>query len=256
MLELYHDSDSIMSFKVRFCLAEKGLDWEGHRIILGKFEHLTLEYLKINPGGVVPTLVHDGNIITESTVINEYLDEAFPDPALKPTSPLDRARMRIWTKYQDDVIHHSVRPATFQLGIKQRFKGLSKEEMDKKVAAHPMPERRTAYREWTTGPVDVAAVATAIKQMQGIVAKMEQSLSVIPWLAGETFSLADIAVGTFVDRVNSLLFDFLWQGHPGVQDWIGRIEERDAYRQAQPQQRIPSPLQEDVDECKLAAGVD
>jgi glutathione S-transferase len=120
MLELYHDSDFIMSFKVRFCLAEKGLDWQTHRIILGTFENRSPGYLKINPGGVVPTLVHDGHIILESSVINEHLDEVFPSLSLKPDSPLDRARMRAWTKYQDDVIHHSVRPATFQLMITQR----------------------------------------------------------------------------------------------------------------------------------------
>ena len=93
MLELYHDSDSIMSFKVRFCLAEKGLDWQEQRTILGRFENLTQQYLKINPDAVVPTLIHDGEVILESTVINEYLDEVFPSPSLKPATPLERARM-------------------------------------------------------------------------------------------------------------------------------------------------------------------
>jgi glutathione S-transferase len=238
-----------MSFKVRFCLAEKGLNWQAHRIILGKFDNLTPEYLEINPGGVVPTLVHDGDIITESTVINEYLDEVFSDPVLKPETPLERARMREWTKYQDDVIHHSVRPATFQLMIKQRFKGLSEEEMDARVAAHPLPERRKAYREWTTGPVDVAAVQGAIAQMKKIVARMEKSLSHTPWLAGKTFSLADVAVATFVDRVEHLKFDFLWQNNPGVQDWIRRIKQRKPFHEAKPQQRLPVPEQADVDLC-------
>jgi glutathione S-transferase len=250
MLELYHDSDSIMSFKVRFCLAEKGLDWQERRIILGKFENLTPEYLQLNPGGVVPTLVHDGRVITESSVINEYLDEVFPDPPLTPLSSHERARMRIWTKYQDDVIHHSVRPATFQLMIKQRFKGLSEEEMDAKVAAHPLPERRKAYREWTTGPVDVDAVAAAIGGMQKIVSRMEASLTQTNWLVGDTFSLADIAVATFVDRVEHLLFDFLWEGNPGVVDWIRRIKDRPAYHDAKPKQRLPVPDQDEVDLCK------
>jgi glutathione S-transferase len=241
MLELYHDSDSIMSFKVRFCLAEKGLEWQGHKVVLGKFQNLTPEYLQINPGGVVPSLRHDGNIILESTVINEYLDDVFPEPSLKPASALERARMRMWTKYQDDVIHHSVRPATFQLAIKQRFKGQSEEEMDRRVAAHPMPERRKAYREWTTGPVDVAAVEAAIVQMKAIVQRMEASLSQSEWLAGDSFSLADVAVGTFIDRVEHLLFDFLWQGNPGVQDWIVRIKQRQAYHDAKPDMRLPTP---------------
>lgn len=250
MLELYHDSDSIMSFKVRFCLAEKGLDWQGHRVILGKFENLSPEYLSINPDGVVPTLVNKGDIILESSMINEYLDEVFPEPALKPDNPLERARMRAWTKYQDEVIHHSVRPATFQLMIKQRFKGLSEEEMDQKVAAHPMPERRKAYREWTTGPVDVEAVQGAIRQMKAIIEKMEQALVKSRWLSGDTFSLADIAVATFVDRVDHLLFDFLWQDHPGVQDWIQRIKKRPAYHAAKPTARLPRPDDSEVAEFR------
>jgi len=246
MLELFHDSDSIMSFKVRFCLAEKGLDWLGHKIVLGRFENLKPEYLEIHPGGVVPALRHDGHVILESTVINEYLDEVFPSPPLKPATPLERARMRIWTKYQDDVIHHSVRPATFQLMIKQRFKGQSEEEMDRRVAAHPMPERRKAYKEWTTGPVDVQAVQAAIAQMKLIVARMENSLATSDWLAGSAFSLADIAVGTFVDRVDHLLFDFLWDGHPAVQDWISRIKARKTFHDAKPEMRLPRPDEDEV----------
>ncbi len=253
MLELYHDSDSIMSFKVRFCLAEKGLEWQEHRIVLGRFENLTPEYLEINPGGVVPSLVHDGNVILESSVINEYLDEVFPEPALKPESPLERARMRVWTKYQDDVIHHSVRPATFQLMIKQRFKGQTEEEMDRRVSAHPLPERRRAYRDWTTGPVDVDAVQLAIGQMKGIVARMEASLSRSKWLAGDTFSLADIAVATFIDRVEHLLFEFLWEDQPCVQDWIQRIKDRKTYHVAKPKERLPRP---DADEVAAVTGLE
>ncbi len=254
MLELYHDSDSIMSFKVRFCLAEKGLHWESHPIVLGKFENLTTEYLCINPDGVVPTLIHNHTVITESSVINEYVDEVFPDPTLTPENPIERARMRIWTKYQDDVIHHSVRPATFQLMIKQRFKGLSAEEMDLKVAAHPMPERRKAYREWTTGPVDVAAVQGAIRSMRTIIKRMQASLSENAWLAGDTFSLADIAVATFVDRIEHLRFGRLWEGHPQVLDWIERIQAREAYHQSKPTKRLPVPNTDDIDLFKDELG--
>lgn len=93
MLEQYHHSDLIMSFKVRFCVAEKGLGWQEHRTILGRFENLTPQYLKINPDGVVPILIQDGEVILEYTIINEYLDEVFPSPSLKPATPLERAGM-------------------------------------------------------------------------------------------------------------------------------------------------------------------
>ena len=79
MLELYHANHSTCSQKVRLCIAEKGLDFEGHLLDLGAKEQLDPEYLKLNPNGVVPTLVHDEVVITDSSVICEYLDEVFPN---------------------------------------------------------------------------------------------------------------------------------------------------------------------------------
>ena len=81
MLELWHECNSVHSFKLCVARAEKKLDWTGHRLELLKFEHLQPDYLRLNPNGVVPTLVHDGRVILESSVICQYLDEAFPEPA-------------------------------------------------------------------------------------------------------------------------------------------------------------------------------
>jgi len=94
MLELYHHGTSVCAAKSRLTLGEKGLEWTGHYIDIIKGEQFAPEYLKLNPKHVVPTLVHDGRVIRESTLIGEYLDEAFPDPPLKPVNPLDRYRMR------------------------------------------------------------------------------------------------------------------------------------------------------------------
>ena len=95
MLELYHHGTSVCAAKPRIVFAEKGLDWFGHYVDILKGEQFAPEYLKLNPKHVVPTLVHDGNVIRESAVIGEYLDEVFPDPPLKPASAVDRAAMRI-----------------------------------------------------------------------------------------------------------------------------------------------------------------
>ena len=85
-IELYHTSHSTCSQKVRLTLAEKGLpernkDWVEHDVDLNKFEQLTPEYLKLNPNGVVPTLVHDGRALIESSALLEYLDEIIPEPS-------------------------------------------------------------------------------------------------------------------------------------------------------------------------------
>ena len=118
MLTLYHYGDSLCSMKTRFCLIEKGVEYTSHFIDLLKWEHLSEEYKKLNPNSVVPTIVHDGVPIIESTIINQYIDEVFDGPALTPKSPLLRARMRIWTKLQDDIVHPAIQKPTFNLLIK------------------------------------------------------------------------------------------------------------------------------------------
>ena len=79
MLDLYHHGSSVCAAKVRFALGEKGLAWQGHYLDILKGDQFAPEYQKLNPKAVVPTLVHDGHVIVESTVINEYIDESFPD---------------------------------------------------------------------------------------------------------------------------------------------------------------------------------
>ncbi|MFZ0839583.1 MAG: glutathione S-transferase N-terminal domain-containing protein, partial [Xanthobacteraceae bacterium] len=94
MIELYHHGSSVCAAKVRFVLMEKDVPWKSRYLDILKGEHFHPDYLKLNPMAVVPTLVHDGEVLVESTVICEYLDDAFPESPLKPASPLERARMR------------------------------------------------------------------------------------------------------------------------------------------------------------------
>ena len=105
MLELYHHGTSVCAAKPRIVLAEKGIEWKGHYVDILAGEQFKPEYMKLNPNAVVPTLVHDGHVIIESTVICEYIDEFFPNPPLKPDNPADRAQMRIWTKRIDEQVH-------------------------------------------------------------------------------------------------------------------------------------------------------
>ena len=101
-LILYDFGNSVCCQKVRITLVEKGLTWEARRVDLFKTEQYDPEYLKLNPKGVVPTLVHDGTPIIESTLICEYIDDTFPDPPLIPKEPAERTRMRLWSKFVDE----------------------------------------------------------------------------------------------------------------------------------------------------------
>jgi glutathione S-transferase len=79
MLTLYHADTAVCAAKVRLVLAEKNIAFDGKLIELGRGDQFAPDYMKLNPNAVVPTLVHDGNVLIESTVINEYLDESFAD---------------------------------------------------------------------------------------------------------------------------------------------------------------------------------
>src|SRR6187455_874817 len=108
MLVLYEFGNSVCCQKVRLVLCEKGLVWESRQINLFRSEQYDPEYLKLNPKGLVPTLVHDGRPVIESTLICEYLDKIFPEPLLMPADAYERARIRLWSKAVDEGLHEGV----------------------------------------------------------------------------------------------------------------------------------------------------
>jgi glutathione S-transferase len=100
MLELYHGCTSVCAQNA-FDLGGKGSRMESHMLNLHG-DQLDPWYLKLNPNGVVPTLVHDGKVIVESTVIMHYLDDVFPTPPFMPRDPLDRTRAHLFKKLMDE----------------------------------------------------------------------------------------------------------------------------------------------------------
>jgi glutathione S-transferase len=227
---LLHDWDSVCSYKVRICLAEKGIGWESRRIDLLGFENLRPEYLAINPNGVVPSLLHDGRALIESSIINEYLDEAFPGPKLVPADPGERAQMRIWVAYQNDALYHAQRPASFQLVIKRALSRLSKEQVAAMVARHPQPVRAQHFIGWATGPIDPAVVEDSRKKLAEVMARLEGRLAGRTWIAGDMFSLAECAYAPFIERLERLRFHDLWRDKPAVSAWMERVKARPSFR--------------------------
>src|SRR6201993_3094480 len=104
MMILHHGWRSSASRRIRLCLEEKGLAYQSHVVDMANMEHHSPDYLKINPLGVIPTLVHDGKPLHESGTICEYLDESFPDPPLRPDTPYERGEMRNWIRHIDSLI--------------------------------------------------------------------------------------------------------------------------------------------------------
>jgi len=228
MLELYNFADSTCSQKVRVCLAEKELDWVDRRLDGRRFDHLAPEYLALNPNGVVPTLVHDGVPIVDSTVIMEYLDDAFPEPALRPENLLQRAEMRTWLRYFDDVSTPAIRYPSYNLALTQITTEMS--DRERRALADKRPIKKHFFRQMGRHGFPQADLDAALERLRDTVTRLEAALrDGRPWLIGSHFTLADICVTPTMDRLADLGLSDLWEDDaPHVGAWLKRVQGRPA----------------------------
>jgi glutathione S-transferase len=228
MIELYNFAQSTCSLKVRICLAEKGIDWIDRRLLSKNEDHLSDWYLKLNPNGVVPTLLHDGVPVVESSVILQYLEEVFPEPPLMPAAPLDRAALRAWLAFVDHIPTPAVRYPSFQYGgLMQKFQQMSPEELA--AAAKRRPLKEAFYTKMANGGFSDEEIARSLDDIHKTAARMETMLEAGgPWLLGD-YSLGDIAVAPLIDRMEDLGFAHLWEDFPRVANWLARMQARSAY---------------------------
>jgi glutathione S-transferase len=231
MLELLNAPHSTCSQKVRICLNEKNLSFAERHINLAAREHLTPDYLALNPNGVVPTLIHDGNVIIDSSVICEYLDEVFPDPPLAPRDPVGRAHLREWLRYLEEVPTAAIRVPSFHMVLASRFAGQSDAEFVAKEA-DIRPIRKNFYRRMGPHGFDAEEVAASLDELDRTLQRMEAALARGPWLMG-AYGLADIVVTPSIDRMADLGLGRDWpQRHPRVAAWWGRMQARPAFQKA------------------------
>jgi glutathione S-transferase len=242
MIKLYHAWDSFCSFKVRLALAEKNLDWDSEYLDLMRFENLRTDYLAINPNGLVPTLIDGAETIFESSIINEYLDDRYPEHSLIPEDPAARARMRYWVKHEEDELFLAVRPASLNLMMKQVFDRISDDELEVLLATHPRPHLIPRLKKMFRAPFDPNAVSASRSKLRAAFETMNDRLGAASWLAGDSYSLADIAAAPVIDRVTRLGFQDLWEDLTDLSDWIERLTDRPAYKAAQPKDEFRMPM--------------
>jgi glutathione S-transferase len=232
MLTLYTFGPGANSLKPLLAIYEKGIPFHNRTLNPSNFEHHEDWFKQINPNGQVPTLDHDGKIVTESTVICEYLDEAFPEsPPLRPADPYERAQMRVWTKWVDEYFCWCVSTIGWERLVSRMARALTEEEFEAKVSRIPIFEQQVKWRNARKG-FDPKVLEEEMRKIAHSVKRLEARLSESEWLAGDSYTLADICNFAIANGMQHGFAQLVNESDtPHLLAWIKRINERPACKE-------------------------
>jgi glutathione S-transferase len=239
MIELYHFEPTSNSGEVLICLKEKGIDYVGHYVDVLKGEQFSADFLKLNPAGQVPVLVHDDQVLTETGFILQYLEDVFHAVSLTPNSPEGRYWVNVWIKY----VNEHLAPAAWKLGIARTVSGLGQDGRAVIEAAlgRAPPERQQAWAKAFAG-FDGIDLEIARGLLPERLKRMETALSGSEWLAGDHYSLADIVVFPTVNALPGVAGDLVGAtATPRIWDWLERMRSRPAVQAALAEARTEHP---------------
>ncbi len=231
MLKLYSFGPAANSLKPTLALYEKGLEFEHKLLNPAKFEHHSDWYKAINPRGQVPALDDGGKIITESTVICEYLEDAHPtEVKLRPASHYDVAQMRIWTKWVDEYFCWCVSTIGWHRHVSKMVKDLTDAEFEEVVKNIPVPEQQVKWRRAREGfPQDL--LDEEMRKISVSVKRLDDHLRDNEWLAGGVYSLADICNFAIAGTMDKGFPELVNENDtPGLMRWLQQIHDRPAVK--------------------------
>jgi len=233
MLDLYHAEPVANSMKVLLCLKEKGLAFVSHYVDLLRFEQHRAEFVAINPNGQVPVLVHDGAVITESTVINEYLEDVFPEVPLRPKDPLHAAQMRVWSKFVDEYFCPALSMIGWHTMVRKVAQSLNKDQLDEVLERIPLKEQRDKWATIAGESFTPAQLAESRRKIGVSIDRLENLLRKTEWIAGPEYSLAEVNSYSMVAGVPRFFPELMnAKLTPRSVDWLQRMNERPAVKAA------------------------
>lgn len=228
MITIHHFNGATCAMKVLLTFYEKGAPFEER--ILTRQDLDTPEYRRLNPEGVVPTLTHNNNTITESSVIMLYIDEALEGPHLAPRDFGNRARMYWWLKRVDDAFD-AIRALSFAMYVRNALVELSPADLDAQLLHIPSVRVREQRRRLVRDGLDAPDVLPAVQNLIALQASAENALSSAEFLSGR-YTLADAALTPVVDRLSRLGALLPPETLPHVARWWDAIRCRPSYAAA------------------------
>ena len=236
--KLYHAEPLANSLKSMLPLIEKGLQWESVYVDLHKFEQHEPWFVAINPEGQVPVLDHDGTIVTQTTVINEYLEDVEPDAQpgtgpLRPRDPVAAARMRYWNKFIDEHVMNYVSRWGWHRMVGVLARGVESGEFAKLMDRIPLPDQREKWKTARSG-FSQEELDYATQKIEYAVDKVEAALAEHDWIAGPAYTLADINFFAHCGAMVERMFPDMRVGErcPKLCAWRDRMMERPAVKEA------------------------
>jgi len=223
-LHIYHAGISNCSMRVRITAEEKNLDWKSHIINLKKQENLEDWYLKINPKGLVPAIIDDGVIVTESNDIMLYLEEKYTKPSLLPEDPQMVEEVKKWVNLASEVHLRTIKTYVYgSIGV------ASKTKIDMEMYRQIQPDKELVeFHQKSLDGFPEGEVKRAAEQIHQIFAEIDEKLKNQIWIIGNSVSLADIAWIPQFALLEMLGFPF--SKHKNVQKWAKEFRKRPSYR--------------------------
>lgn len=231
------------SLKILVVLHEKGAQPERRVYDLLKLEHRVPEVTRLSARGSLPILVENAGILDESSAIEEYLDDILPGPALMSADPVERWQVRTWFKFVNEDLAPAVGILAWQHLTRPRLTRGQRNRLAAGVARIELPERREWWEEALAG-FSADRIDTARTKVEGLLDLAEAQLDKSAWLAGESYSLADIDCFPFLHVLRDLPGGALTE-HERVREWLARADQRLAVKAALgepgPRDWVPGP---------------
>jgi glutathione S-transferase len=233
MLTLYNAGTSVCSVKARIGLAEKGLDWEDLLLVLPNGDQHQPKYRKLNPNGVVPTLVDGDTVVIESSVILQYIDDIGDGTRLMPDDKAMRAEALVWLLRCLE-IHQAINTMSFATANRDNWlKSKTPEEIDALIAAMPNPRLAAKRRDLIDNGAASANVEADFHVLAGVFRDMDSALRTRRWMNGESFGMTDVALLAYIDRLDRIAMSGLWHNRmPRITEWLEAGRARPSYARA------------------------